>query len=266
MYRMAMVPLLAADDHMRAAMIEQVLESMVTTADIGGTSLRFYAPTTLLQMRARTVLSKEPDMVRWLDGLDRDAVLWDIGANVGVFSLYAARRTGCRALAFEPAAANFHALARNVALNDLTDRISAYCVALSGRTGLGVLNLSSTAMGAALSQFGNTGDKSRYMGSKTSAQSMLGFTVDGFVELFDPPFPTHIKVDVDGLELAIAEGAGQTLRDRRLQSVMLELSLSDGEERSAGIKMMETAGLRYVSHGEPQSVGEERAANHLFVR
>lgn len=261
-----MAPLRMVGSQIRIEALERLSETMVTTTDIDGALLRFFTPTTLLQARARTVLSKEPDMVRWLDGLSRGTVLWDIGANVGVFSLYAARRTECQVLAFEPAAANFHALARNVALNDLTDQISAYCIALSGTTGLGVLNLSSMAMGSAVSQFGNKGDKSRYMSSETTAQGMLGFTVDRFIEFFDPPFPSHIKIDVDGLELAIVEGASHTLRDSRLQSVMLELSLSNSEERSAGIKMMEAAGLRYVSHGEAQSVDEESAANHLFAR
>lgn len=250
----------------RAEILERMSDSMVTTNEFEGVSLQFYAPTPLLQWRANTVLSKEPDMVRWLDGLDRDAVLWDIGANIGVFSLYAARRTGCRALAFEPSAANFHALARNVVLNNLTDRISAYCVALAGRNGLGVLNLDSSAMGAALSQFGDVGDKSRYMGDQFTAQGMLGFTVDGFIDLFAPPFPTHIKIDVDGLELPIIGSASRTLRDPRVRSVMLELSLTDNEERSMGVKLMEASGLRYVSHGCPQTSGLNSAANHLFAR
>ncbi|MGD9657298.1 MAG: FkbM family methyltransferase, partial [Methylocystis sp.] len=180
--------------------------------------------------------------------------------------LYAARRAGCRVLAFEPAAANFHVLARNIMLNELADRISAYCVALAGKTRLGVLNLDSTAMGAALSHFGIAGDRSRYMGANISAQSTLGFTIDRFIELFDPPFPTHIKIDVDGLELAIIEGATGTLRDPRLRAVMLELSLSDSGERNAGMDLMEGAGLRYVAHGAAQSSNNESAANHLFVR
>lgn len=247
-------------------MIEQIADQMATSVDIGGASIQFYAPTPLLQWRAKAALTKEPDMTSWLDDLGPDAVFWDIGANVGVFSLYAARRAGCRVVAFEPAAANFHVLARNILLNELSERISAYCVALAGKTGLGVLNLDSTAMGAALSQFGVVGDRSRYMGGNISAQSMLGFTIDRFIELFDPPFPTHIKIDVDGLELAIVEGSVGTLRDPRLRSVMLELSLSNGEERNAGMRLMEAAGLHYVAHGEAQSSNNESAANHLFRR
>ena len=218
-------------------------------------------------MRADNLLTKEPDMIQWIDGFPKDAVLWDIGANVGVFSLYAAAKTGCPVLAFEPAAANFHVLARNIALNGLADRISAYCLALSRDTCLGVLNLASEAMGASLSQFGAAGDKSPWhSGPIASSHGMLGFTIDRFIELFDPPFPRHIKIDVDGLELPILEGASQTLRNDRLQSVMLELSLIHDHERQHGIRMMEEAGLRLVSCGEPQSFNGEVSANHCFSR
>jgi len=266
MRKIAASPLSFVEDEMGAEILERTSESMIATTAIAGGSLLFYAPTPVLQWRAKAALTKEPDMVRWLDGLGPEAVLWDIGANVGVFSLYAARRNGCRVLAFEPAAANFHVLVRNIILNDLSDRVSAYCVALAGKTGLGVLNLDSTAMGAALSQFGAAGDRSRYMGANIRAQSMLGFTIDRFIELFVPPFPTHIKIDVDGLEPAIIEGATGTLRDPRLRSVMLELSLSNSEERNAGMRLMEAAGLRYVTCGEAQFSNNESAANHLFAR
>ena len=43
-----------------------------------------------------------------------DAVLWDIGADIGSYALYAAKR-GVRVLAFEPSAATLYALTRNIA-------------------------------------------------------------------------------------------------------------------------------------------------------
>jgi hypothetical protein len=140
-------------------------------------------------------------------------------------------------------------------------------VAISGATGLGVLNLDSSAMGSAMSQFGTAGDTSRY---STRAQplthGMIGFTVDDFVARFAPPFPTHLKLDVDGLEWAILQGAPATLADRRLRSAMIELSLTDGAERDRAIAWLRAAGLRLVSQGAPQGAGGEQAANHWFAR
>ena len=84
----------------------------------------------------------EPEMLLWIDGFPENAVFWDVGANVGTFSLYAALRPGVRVLAFEPATASYAALDQNVMLNDLTDRISALPIALANTTRLDVLNIS----------------------------------------------------------------------------------------------------------------------------
>ena len=50
-------------------------------------------------------------------------------------------------------------------------------------------------------------------------QAALLFTVDDFIVRFAPRFPTHIKIDVDGLEAQILEGARNTLADTRLKSL-----------------------------------------------
>ena len=158
-------------------------------------------------------------------------------------------------------------LTRNVQLNHLEDRIVAYCVALAGATELGVLNLDSAAPGAAMSQFGRVGEVSRYASHATPlVHGMVGFSIDEFIARFTPPFPTHLKVDVDGLEWPILQGASRTLSDPRLASAMVELSLTDRAERERAIAAIAEAGLQLVSRGGAQGAAGEQAANHLFVR
>lgn len=263
--RGAALPIRLLDSGMRAEVLEKITEDMISDVPIGGHNLRFFTPRKLLRWRAKNALSKEPDMIHWIDGFSNGSVFWDIGANVGVFSLYAAAQRECKVLAFEPAAANFYVLARNIALNRLAQRVDTYCVALSGATGLGVLNLASKDMGAALHTFGRAGERSRYTSATAASHGMLGFTVDQFIEQFDPPFPTYMKIDVDGLEPQIIKGARRTLADDRLRAIMIELSLTNEAERAQSIRAMIQGGLRYVSQGESQ--GEtERGANHLFLR
>ena len=266
--RFATAPLKLIGDRMRAEAIEILSNRMIVEKFVPGGKLKFFAPSTLLQDRAANVLTKEPDMIAWIDGIGNDAVLWDIGANVGVFSLYAAVRKNCRVLSFEPSAANFFVLARNIELNGLSERITAYCLALSGATELGVLNLSSASMGAAMSQFGRPGETSRYWigNSDTTCHGMLGFTIDELIARFNPPFPTHIKMDVDGLEWSILQGATKTFSDSRLQAAMVELSLTDCEERERAMVYLERLGLKFVAHGASQGTSNGRAANHLFER
>ena len=265
--RLAMWPLSVVGEDLRAEALEWMSATSTAVAPVPGATLTFFAPTPLLRQRAETLLTKEPDMIAWLQQLPPDAVLWDIGANVGVFSLYAAATRKCTVLSFEPSAANFYVLTRNIQLNRLEARIHAYCVALSGQTKLGVLNLDSAALGGSMTQFGEAGETSRYStGGRALSHGMVGITIDEFVTRFTPPFPTHLKMDVDGLELPILESATATLRDSRLRSAMVELSLSNPAERDRAIAILSSAGLQLVSQGESQGNAGESAANHLFVR
>ena len=266
--RLGAWPLKAIGRRRRAEVLEMASEEMISVAAIPGGSIRFYAPSTLLLSRAESVLTKEADMIRWIDGFEDGAVFWDIGANVGVFSLYAGIRRRASVLSFEPSAANFYALSRNIQLNGLCDNITAYCIALSDRTELGVLNMASPSMGAALSQFGQPGDGSRYRdeGAQVTVHGMVGFSIDDFIARFNPPFPNFLKMDVDGLEVPILEGARATLRDPRIKSLIVELNLNNAAEHERAVSILGDAGFLLVSKGEIQGNRMELAANHLFER
>jgi FkbM family methyltransferase len=264
----ASLPLRMMSQLQRGLALEKMNSSMVSRVDVPAGSLLFATPTPLLQARAKSVMTKEPDTIRWIDGFEPGDVFWDVGANVGVFCLYAVRQRGVRVLAFEPSADNYAVLCRNVEINAFEDRVAPYCIALSGGTELGVLNSPSREMGASLHQFGKRGEASRYWdgGSTISTQGVVGFSIDDFIGQFRAPFPTRLKIDVDGLEWPILQGAKNTLCDRRLKSVMAELPLSDEDERNRAMGWLSDAGLDLLSVGEVQESGGERAANHFFLR
>ena len=60
--------------------------------------------------------------------------------------------------AYEPAAASYSALCRNIEVNRLGDRVQAYCLAISDRTELGRLNLSGTNAGSVFNVFESKDD------------------------------------------------------------------------------------------------------------
>jgi len=251
----------------RASVLERLDSEMITEAPIPGGAVRFYTRSPLLLARAKQLMSKEEDTIRWIDDFENRAILWDIGANIGVYSLYAAIRRSATVLAFEPSAANFYVLSHNIQLNNLSDRVTAYCVAFSDHTQLGVLNLPAPEMGGALSQFGLAGETSRYAKDGHSAlQGTLGFTIDEFVTRLRPPIPTYIKLDVDGLELPILAGAKEILCNPCLRSLMVELTVTRKSERDEAVELLKSAGLHLVSQGREQGAGIEHGANHLFKR
>jgi len=266
--QIASLPMKAIGPHLRTNILDHLTEEAITVVKIPGNQIRFYTPSPLLMARASSVLSKEADTIQWIDGFEERSVFWDIGANVGVYSLFAAIQKRVSVLAFEPSAANFHVLSRNIHLNQLGDRATAYCIAFSDRSQLGMLNMASASMGAAVNQFGRSGEMSRYWDGQTVASShgMIGFTIDDFIAQFDPPFPNYLKIDVDGLEPQILQGARTALYDRRLRSLLVELNVKHESQNRSTLSLLEQAGFRFVSNGPTQGVGGELAANFLFQK
>ena len=70
----------------------RLAEYLVPTVEIETSHgiISFYCPGGRTVGRANTLLTKEKNTIAWIDSLE-EGVFWDIGANVGVFTLYAAQ-------------------------------------------------------------------------------------------------------------------------------------------------------------------------------
>ena len=192
----------------------------------------------------------EPDTIEWLDNFpDEPIVFWDIGANVGVYSLYAALRPNVRVLAFEPGAASYRALNRNIELNGLDDRITALPVALCTDTKIDLLNMDSTEPGGSKHGFGVKIDQLNNVIDIKFRQGAIGFSMDDFVRLFSPPLPTHLKIDVDGLEPDILRGGRDTLLAPTVRSVIVEVEGSEARSRELAALMADAG---FVPRSRPE--------------
>jgi FkbM family methyltransferase len=232
--------------------------------------IHFYCPGTLPVYRAKTLLTKEPETIQWIDGFNKGDVLWDIGANVGVYSLYAALR-GSPVVAFEPSPGNYYLISKNVEINEMDTQISVYCLAFSNETGLDHFYMANMEIGGALNSFGEAIDQYGNTYSGYFKQAAVGYSIDEFVEKFDPVFPNHIKIDVDGLEGSIIDGGSTTLSDQRLKSLLVELDTERQEYAGEVIDKLRGHGLELAVYNTEGFAGcgkEERLGlgNHIFVR
>ena len=206
--------------------------------------------------------SREPETIAWIDSFEPPAMFWDIGANVGQFALYAALRPGVSVVAFEPAAASYAALCRNIEENRLGQRVRAFCIAASERNQLGELNLSSSEAGSVLNSFESTEDCLGRPLDIAFSQSTLGFALDEFRRMFGLPAPNYVKIDVDGTEEAILAGMAATLQDAALRSVLIEIEETDTPRTRRITSRLERAGFVLGGRG----VGQGGALNALFNR
>jgi FkbM family methyltransferase len=139
--------------------------------------------------------------------MQEDAVVLDIGANIGLFSAYAARRCPRGTVhAFEPGETNLAHLRRNLTLNDLTNvRVNA--MGLYDRTGTLVFNF--TADNPAGSFITDTDV------SAGTAETVQVSTLDDWAREADLDRLDLVKMDVEGSELRVLEGGDKTLREFR---------------------------------------------------
>ncbi len=249
-----------------AQLSEDIIPVVSQKTDFG--EIQFFCPGTLPIYRAQTLLTKEPDTIEWIDTFQKDDVLWDIGANVGVYSLYAAIKK-LKVLAFEPSPSNYFILSRNIEINRMDDRISAYCIAFNDETKLDVFFMANTELGGALNSFGESIDFQGKPFLASLKQAMIGFSVDDFISQFNPPFPNHIKLDVDGIEDKIVNGFTETLADKRLKSVLVELDTEREEYCKKIVEVFDKFGLKLqkIEHATgSESSKFSYVLNHIFVR
>lgn len=203
----------------------------------------------------------EPDTLGWIDtSLTPGSILWDIGGNIGLYSMYAAMKPDVKIFSFEPSAFNFALLVEHVALNKKDDAVNPLCLALSDQTGVFPLHLANLSCGRA----GNALHEARNQDGAFQAvfkQSVPGMRGDDAVALLGIPTPTHIKLDVDGIEGPILAGMPKILRSVREVLVEVEgdneIHFADRIEthlKAAGL----TEVLEFREQGNPR--------NRLFKR
>ncbi len=143
-------------------------------------------------------------------------VVWDVGANVGYFSVLAAR-LGARVHAFEPAPENVDAIRANTEANGFADRIELHPVAVAAAAGRDRFLVVEDA------SWSHLADRGRH--PLTRAELEVDVVALDDLEL-DPP--DVIKIDVEGSEAAVLEGARGVI-ERARPVLIVELHETNAE-------------------------------------
>ncbi len=198
--------------------------------------------------RWRSYNTKEPETLDWIDGFYPDGVLFDVGANIGLYTLYAARRhPAMRIAAFEPEYSNLHLLRDNVIENGLGEQVKTFALALGRTHGVSYLHIQDLHPGAALHTVSNDVlEKTETDRPVIAREGIVQMPADLFCEETGLR-PSYMKIDVDGGETRVLEGARRTLASDLFRSLLIEMS--DHEtDRLRCAALLEQAGLRRVWH------------------
>lgn len=177
--------------------------------DDGHHQYEFRCETATEAWRARSLATKEAGTVAWIDTFVKPGeVFYDIGANIGLYTLLAGKRVGAQGMvyAFEPHVANVNSLLHNVSRNDVARWTKVMSCALNDREGFFDFNYYHADAGSSMSQLNDLRDANDQAFQPAFAEYKYATTVDRLIEMGAIRPADHIKIDVDGNEMLVLRG------------------------------------------------------------
>jgi FkbM family methyltransferase len=201
----------------------------------------FVGANELCRYRAKSFSIKEPDTLEWVEAIPEGSVVWDVGANIGLYSIYAAKHSRCKVFAFEPSVFNLEILARNINANQLEDLITIVPLALSDQVETNLFRMTSTNWGGALSTFSKDINQNGKEITSLFKYRTAGITMDTAFSHLGIAQPKFIKIDVDGIEHFVLKGGIEVLKN--VESVLIEIDTDFTEQAERSSEYLNNAGF-----------------------
>jgi FkbM family methyltransferase len=230
-----------------------------------GKLFKFYTPNSVCMWRASTFTTKEPETLNWIDSFNDGSIFYDIGANVGLYSIYAAKIRNCSVYSFEPSVFNLEILAKNVSANGLSDLVTVMPFAISDKTQIGMLNMTSDSYGGALSTFDKSYGSDGNELNVNFRYSMMAISLEDIVNKLNIACPDYIKIDVDGIEELILNGGIEILS--KVKGVLIELPDLWLDQKVACEKILINSGLEKIKDSTWNLISNpEGSPNQIWSR
>lgn len=234
----------------------------IVTVKNAGTKAKFLTTNKVTKWRAESILTKEKCTVDWINWIPQGSVLYDIGANIGGYTILA----GCRGIevyAFEPEAENYALLCQNIDLN--TINATAYCLAVGEAPAFDKLYLGQKGAGGSCHSFGKEVGFDLTERKAAAIQGSFAVSLDYIASRL--PKPDFIKIDVDGFEHQVIAGGLETLKG--VKGLIIEVNPALGEHHVM-LKKLKDLGFTYnaeqVEKARRQSGPFAGVAEYIFTR
>ncbi len=221
--------------------------------------LEFHDPNRLIHYRIKSFSSKEPETLNWIDSFEDKSVFYDVGANIGLYSIYAAKKKNCQTFSFEPSPFNLGVLVKNIFLNNLEDNIKLISMPLSDKTQSNMMKMSNIELGGALSNFGNKSSKI----PSVLKYSTVSLSLDEARRIFNFPQPQYIKIDVDGIESLILSGGKEVIKNTK--SILVEINENNSKDMESIKNYFDLAGFKFYKK-TPLNVKNEMFFNYIWKK
>ncbi|NQU56652.1 MAG: FkbM family methyltransferase [Rhodospirillales bacterium] len=223
---------------------------------VGNNYLKLFIPDRTCVYWAKEGPDCEPMTNAWISSFEDGETLVDIGANIGLYSLMAAAQGAARVYAFEPNPFSFSVLARNIVSNGFNDVIIPLALAISENSSVVTFKLGGLQAGGINNEIIDGAPHVADPSITTTA-----FSIDELFQLQGISSINHLKLDVDGLELNILQGAKGLLSDNALKSVLVEDNSISESGESEIVQFLAQFGFR-----ESDAFKSDGLSNKIFMR
>jgi len=183
-----------------------------------------------INQRCKSYENDEPKTIEWIESFADKSVFYDVGSNIGGYSFIASMiHENIRVYSFEPNFMNFYSQVKTCLKNNFKNVFSFNLAINKGNVFDHfkydiVNNGSKGTFGEELKEKMLRSDYSNPFKRKISSEiGMLGISLDTLVYDFNLETPNYLKIDVDGNELLILQGAKQLLKDDTLKQIFIEI-------------------------------------------
>ncbi len=189
--------------------------------------------------------AKEPWTVGFIEAIPQGAHFIDIGSNVGSYTLLAVAR-GLNTISIEPFYANHYMQKENLRLNGWLTQgpqnnvCEVILGALSAQSGRAFFHIGDPRFGSSSHSLG--GQMNQTQGFHTDR--VATFALDEIFAICPPQSQFYAKIDVDGGELGVLQGAGKCLASPAWQGWMIELNVQHDQ---AVLDLMKEAGWKIAA-------------------
>ncbi len=188
--------------------------------NINNKTLKFRDGNERLYLHLSTHYIIEKDLINWIDTFCENDVFFDIGSNIGLFSIYAAKKN-INTICFEGHFGNLNDFNYNVLLNNVSNKILIIPTLLDTKNKKTNFYLRDLTSSSAKSEIDHKKNIYRNGVEESLKISCVSLNLDYLIDQKIIPIPTKVKIDVDGAEFFIIEGFKKYLE--KVDEIMIEM-------------------------------------------
>lgn len=162
------------------------------------------------------LLNVDDDLtIREIKKLSEGNVFVDVGANIGLYSFYAAQKVGKngKVLSIEPSFREYRRLLKNIELNKVNNILPFNCIVSEAND---IVKFSIEDRHTGMNKIANN--------TTGNIREILSFKLDFIIELFSISKIDLIKIDVEGAEMLVINGMKSLLHEQRIKQLIIEIT------------------------------------------